>query len=770
MSMDSDHYDNINCLAYYGITTGKTADTYDPQSSVTRSQMALFLTRAAKVAGIGLGDAMDMGFTDLGMTGADRVAAINVLAAKGIMPGRTATTFDPEGVVSRADMAQHLFTLLDLALDSVVIDQLPDSVEGNNDGVGRIELNATNGVGERPDDYFGDVRRTQPVHIADMINAVYELGITTGTNGMTGDSGTFEPDKPVTRAQMASFIMRTMNHTNLRPAGVTAQQTSDDTQVSVRDASFAPVPLARVEVTQSAYASDAFDSSGRCIDRFVSAFDPSLDDCTIDIGDAETDAEGNAMLKPGSSAATPISCAATGAAPVGVTAGGTYSVETPGSTNPDAASGLWAWTGGFGDSIDESTERFEVVPAHSKTRQSTAVAAVVSGGTSFTVKMGQTLTYTIQLVDRNGKPVGPNPGADHSYTVTTVTATGATANTLTTAEATSVPATPAGVTGGTVVSNIPQTRQPDNSGKITITVRVPDPNPAPIFTPTGGTEQNNAAPVQVAVRVQRGAGNMLPLVDSTKDTGTSYRADADSPVTAVDVSGETFDDDNSIAASLSVSPGTRWRLLSPVGNRNNIVATVLDQYGNPFRGTGLTATATPSTRSALASDEQTVATTVIGGTARISYSNGQVTPAAITETVSVSDGTRSDSGTVYWAALATALTDDDGTDVNLLLADASTRHLVVNSGNADPAVPRAYPFGDDDTFTVDGTPLTLAQFLEVLKVGSDSKDSRIGFNVTTGGTLQQTMLTWSGYNYNRPRDGATWMLTGLTCSKPTYSG
>ena len=57
---------NINCLAYYEITTGKTDDTFDPNGSVTRSQMALFLARAADAAGIDLGDAMDMGFTDIG--------------------------------------------------------------------------------------------------------------------------------------------------------------------------------------------------------------------------------------------------------------------------------------------------------------------------------------------------------------------------------------------------------------------------------------------------------------------------------------------------------------------------------------------------------------------------------------------------------------------------------------------------------------------------------------------------------------------------------
>lgn len=229
VDMGSVHYDNINCLAYYGITTGKTADTYDPQSSVTRSQMSLFLTRVARAAGVNLGDVMDAGFSDLGSTDAERVAAINRLAAKGIMEGRTATTFDPEGNVSRADMAQHLFAFIDLALDSVHVDRLPATADG--DGTG-IELNVRNGDGTPPDDWFGDARRTTPAHVGEVIGALCELGITTGTDGMVGDSGTLEPAKPVTRAQMASFIMRTLGHTNLRPEGVTAQQTRTQTQVS----------------------------------------------------------------------------------------------------------------------------------------------------------------------------------------------------------------------------------------------------------------------------------------------------------------------------------------------------------------------------------------------------------------------------------------------------------------------------------------------------------------------------------------------------------
>ena len=260
VAMDSVHYDAINCLAYYGVTTGKTADTYDPDSSVTRSQMALFLTRMAAVAGVDLGEAGDQGFGDLGSTGDDRVAAINVLAAAGIMEGRTSMSFEPEGTVTRADMAQHLFAFIDLALDSVHIDNLPVTVDG--DGTG-IELNVVDGDGQPVDDWFGDARRSTPAHVDEIIGAVYELGITTGTNNMVGEAGTFEPTAAVTRAQMASFIMRTLGHTNLRPAGVTAQQTRTSTQVSVRDADFAPIAGASVELFTTNYADDVFDDRGR---------------------------------------------------------------------------------------------------------------------------------------------------------------------------------------------------------------------------------------------------------------------------------------------------------------------------------------------------------------------------------------------------------------------------------------------------------------------------------------------------------------------------
>ena len=55
----------VNCLSYYGITRGRSGDIFAPGETVTRWQMALFLARAARLAGITLAAAADQGFTDL---------------------------------------------------------------------------------------------------------------------------------------------------------------------------------------------------------------------------------------------------------------------------------------------------------------------------------------------------------------------------------------------------------------------------------------------------------------------------------------------------------------------------------------------------------------------------------------------------------------------------------------------------------------------------------------------------------------------------------
>jgi hypothetical protein len=98
----------IDCLVYYKISLGTTSTTFSPGAPVTRSQMALFLTRQATVHGVVLPAPSDQGFTDIGGLSAVALDAINQLAAMGITLGTTDTTCSPAEHVSRVQMALFL--------------------------------------------------------------------------------------------------------------------------------------------------------------------------------------------------------------------------------------------------------------------------------------------------------------------------------------------------------------------------------------------------------------------------------------------------------------------------------------------------------------------------------------------------------------------------------------------------------------------------------------------------------------------------------------
>ena len=432
VSMDSVHYDNINCLKYYGITTGRTDEEFAPDANVTRSQMALFLARAAYVAGIDLGDAEDQGFTDLNADDTERVDAINRVVGAGIMFGETQTSFDPPSAtvfaptnqVTRWEMAMFLFAFLDHALDSVLIDTLPNSVEGNRDGTGHIELNSRDGeIGTPLDDYFRDALRQTPSHVNERISAIYELGVTTGVNNMVGNEGVYDPNGLVTRAQMASFIMRTMGHTNLRPEGLTAQSTDDDTQVSVRDADFRPIGDVRTEVFTTNFPDDAFNANGGCNTRFVREQPPSFDECEIDRGDTLTDGEtGNAIWRVGFKRGNQLTITCTAMA-----SGYDEYQFMAGTRGSDTAYTIYAWSSSVGDRANVDAV-FESVPANVLTVVTPAVKYIVTGeGSGYEeaeaadaaeapvpgvinpglhFRMGETVTFTVQLLDKDGDPVG----------------------------------------------------------------------------------------------------------------------------------------------------------------------------------------------------------------------------------------------------------------------------------------------------------------------------------------------------------------------------
>ena len=756
-STHASHYGSINCLAYYGITTGRTADTFAPGANVTRSQMALFLARAADAAGIDLGESADQGFTDLNADDTERFDAINRIVGAGIMFGDTETSFDPPSTtlfaptdhVTRWEMAMFLFAFLDHALDSVLIDTLPASIDG--DGTGHVELNSRDGEsGTAPDDYFRDSRRQTPAHVDDRISAIYELGVTTGQNNMVGERGVYNPNGLVTRAQMASFIMRAMGHTNLRPAGLTSQSTSSDTLVSVRDADFVPIGNVSTEVFTTNFPDDAFNADGECITRFTANQDPSFDECAIDVGDVETDGDtGNALwegvgIKQGNPLV--IDCNASDSAH------GEYTFMA-GTRGSETDFTVYAWSSSLSDSVDDDTDLFQSVAANTLVTVTDAVKAVITGGTSNDVPMGSAVTYTVQLRDAKGNAVGPTPGANSYFNVLVDTYQ----------EGRDGDGNPNDDFTGDDFTRIRSVREPDSSGSFEVTVGYRDP-----------TRHINNADAEVTITVEAATGNSLYMVDMTMPAGAAVPANAEgTAVTGVSTARVKFSDNDSVPTSIDAGAAT-WRLRAP-RNRNSLTVSVMDQYGNTYRGGDQQVAASDSDNAGDFPTDENQNEFLISSSGRRSIGYTHTGTAAQRQTVSLALQSRrvtgdnpvnpepvadaTDTVSVLWADRGAA---NDGDDVPILLGDPGSNHVLVDSdGTAgDPAVPHAYGYGSDDKFVVEGEVVTMDQFEEILAAFGDAPKLIVSLGT----------LSWVGYDYNRPNDGATWTISDLSCRAPSEGG
>ena len=842
MSTHASHYGSINCLAYYGITTGRTADTFAPGANVTRSQMALFLARAADKAGIDLGEAEDQGFTDLNADDTERVDAINLLVGAGIMFGDTETSFDPPSEtlfaptdhVTRWEMAMFLFAFLDHALDSVLIDELPPAIDG--EGVGHVELNSPDGEdGTPPDDYFRDARRQTPAHVDDRISAIYELGV---TNLTPGEQGVYNPNGLVTRAQMASFIMRTMGHTNLRPAGLTAQSTDVNTQVSVRDADFVPIGDVRTEVFTTNFPDDAFNANGACIGRFVTEQDPSFEACEIDHGDRLTDGEtGNALwegvgLERGNQLV--IVCSAEGNPERGEPAEDNEYQFMAGTRGSDTDYTIYAWSSSIGDEAN-ADDLFQSVPANVLTELTEAVKFVVTGVGSGTAdadtgahpglhfKMGQTVTFTVQLLDEDGDPVGPTPGVNNYFNVIEDTFI-ETVDAPPDSGAPVVANSPsAGLTGEVYqgsdpipdtdealesdperiyarddvvdtnpsfpteddrdFSRIPRVREPDSSGRFTVTVGYRDP-----------TRLLNNADALVRVTITPARGNLLEAREMTRPGGQATITGNSVQVPDVRFS------DNAPLATIVDARAAAYRLRSLLRNRNSISASVLDQYGVLYRGGQYEIAATDTDHPSDANADPVVVgdfpnpfAVSRSGRRSLGYTHTGISPERQDVTLQLrlpgiaakdendDDTSRddtvavasidvvgvSDDVTILWASVAAGplATGQNTTGLPILMGDPGANFIVVDSDNDvdtdnnAAAIPVAYPYGADDNFVVEGASVTMDQFEEILAQHDP-------FYVRGGLIESLGTLTWAGYDFSRPRDGATWTITGLLCREP----
>jgi hypothetical protein len=168
------HEGAIACMAWWSVTSGTGRGTYEPGRSVRRDQMASFLARMLQRSGVTLPSAPPDAFPD--DDGSVHEAAIDAMAAMGVIGGQTDGTYAPSGAVTRGQMATFLARAMPLATGVPLTDTT---------------------------DYFPD----DSGHVHELsINQVTEALVAGGTA-----DGQYQPQARVRRDQMASFLARVLS-------------------------------------------------------------------------------------------------------------------------------------------------------------------------------------------------------------------------------------------------------------------------------------------------------------------------------------------------------------------------------------------------------------------------------------------------------------------------------------------------------------------------------------------------------------------------------
>ena len=172
IARSSAHYDDVHILAANGLTDGCgrwSAHTYCPDRAVTRAEMATFLKRAD-----GLPGASSTRFVDVpsDWSHVPGIAAIDLAGYTNGCGRAEDNTYCPHREVTRAETATFLMRVLALPQ--------PDTIR------------------------YRDVPESSS-H-APGIEAIARAGLTNGCG--PPDQQTYCPERPVTRAEMASFLVR----------------------------------------------------------------------------------------------------------------------------------------------------------------------------------------------------------------------------------------------------------------------------------------------------------------------------------------------------------------------------------------------------------------------------------------------------------------------------------------------------------------------------------------------------------------------------------
>lgn len=172
------HAPAVDCLAWWGVTTGLSSTRFGPDRPVRRDQMASFIARwiddidARGQSAVSLPTSSRLRFRDVNAD-SPHATAIARLAAAGIIEGRSDTRFHPADPVTRAQTA----SLLRRALEAVRGQPLPPALDTFLDDNGSVHEQS--------------------------IDVLTGVGVIAGVGGLD-----FRPDDPVLRGAMSSLLMR----------------------------------------------------------------------------------------------------------------------------------------------------------------------------------------------------------------------------------------------------------------------------------------------------------------------------------------------------------------------------------------------------------------------------------------------------------------------------------------------------------------------------------------------------------------------------------
>jgi uncharacterized lipoprotein YddW (UPF0748 family) len=174
-TLGSVHRAAVDCALWWGVAQGRTETAFVMHRDVKRGQAAAMIARLLERTGVETGDVPSAGFVDT----VDHLfeQQIDLLASLGIVKGVTERAYDPEGPLTRAQMASVVARMFELGY----ADPLP--------------------AGPLP---FIDVAPGS-VH-ADAIARLVTAGIVVGTSPTT-----YSPGSTVRRDQMASFMVRSIS-------------------------------------------------------------------------------------------------------------------------------------------------------------------------------------------------------------------------------------------------------------------------------------------------------------------------------------------------------------------------------------------------------------------------------------------------------------------------------------------------------------------------------------------------------------------------------